>query len=68
MIKLAIKSHRDRLGLTQKELANLLGVTENTVANWENGRSGFEQFARVVLLCNTLNCEAKDLIEEAIAS
>ncbi len=67
MIKLAIKTHRDRLGLTQKELADLLSVTENTIANWENGRSGFDQFARIVLLCNALNCEAKDLIEEAIA-
>jgi transcriptional regulator with XRE-family HTH domain len=25
--------------ITQKELANLLGVTENTIANWEQGRS-----------------------------
>ena len=64
MIKLAIKQHRDRLGLTQRELANRLGVTENTIANWESGRSGFKQFAQTVLLCNALNCQPKDLITE----
>lgn len=67
MIKLNIKTHRDRLGISQSELAKMLGVTVNTVANWENGRSGFKQFAGVVLLCNTLNCSPDDLTEEAIA-
>lgn len=28
---------RDRLGLTQKELAAYLGVHENTIHNWEKG-------------------------------
>ena len=67
MIKLAIKAHRDRLGLSQKELAEMIGVTENTIANWEQGRSGFKQFARVVLLCHALNC-SPDELTEAIAS
>jgi DNA-binding XRE family transcriptional regulator len=30
---------RKELGLTQRDIAVALGVTEDTVANWENGRS-----------------------------
>lgn len=33
----ALRSLRDRLGLTQAQLGNLLGVTRNTVARWEMG-------------------------------
>ena len=32
-----VKKIRDAKGLTQKELANLCGVTIRTVQNWENG-------------------------------
>ena len=34
-----IRSHRERLGLDQKTLAQLTGVSANAVSNWENGRS-----------------------------
>lgn len=30
---------REVLGLTQKDIADELGVTEQTVRNWEHGRS-----------------------------
>lgn len=32
-----IKLRRQELGLTQKEVANLVGVTEATVSRWESG-------------------------------
>jgi transcriptional regulator with XRE-family HTH domain len=54
---------RDQAGLTQRELALLLGVTETTVANWERGRSGLEWIDRVIRLCKALNCNLEDLIE-----
>ena len=34
-----IKAIRSRFGLTQKELADVAGVTENAVSKWENGYS-----------------------------
>ena len=34
-----IKELRERKSLTQSELANLIGVNENTINDWENGKN-----------------------------
>ncbi|MBD2211889.1 helix-turn-helix transcriptional regulator [Nostoc linckia FACHB-104] len=52
---------RKRSDLTQRELANLIGVTETTVRNWENNRSGVEWFERIAKLCTALNCTPNEL-------
>lgn len=54
---------REETGLTQLELSQLLEVTENTVANWEKGRSGLEWIERVIKLCKIFDCVVEDLIE-----
>lgn len=54
---------REQAELTQLELSQLLDVTENTVANWEKGRSSLEWIERVVKLCRLFNCIPEDLIE-----
>ncbi len=54
---------RDRANLTQRALALHLGVTENTIQNWEKGKAGSEQIVRVIKLCQALNCDLKDLID-----
>lgn len=38
MINKNIKEFRRKRGLTQKQLADLLGVSQNAVYNWENGK------------------------------
>ncbi len=43
-----IKKRRERAGLTQDELADLIGVTKQTVSNWETGRHKPSKF---VLQC-----------------
>lgn len=53
---------RDRVHLTQRALALHLGVTENTIQNWEKGKAGFEPILRVVKLAHCLGCDLKDLI------
>jgi transcriptional regulator with XRE-family HTH domain len=63
-IKLKITELREAAGLTQKELADLSGTTETTVANWEHERTGVEQIVRVAKICKALNCLPWDLYEE----
>ena len=38
MDALEIKQHRERLGLTQKELADLIGASRETIINYEKGK------------------------------
>jgi transcriptional regulator with XRE-family HTH domain len=53
---------REKTGLTQRELALMVGVTETTIANWERGRSGLDWIERLIKLCDALNCDLGDLI------
>lgn len=39
MLKISLKSARVNADYTQKEVAKILGVSNKTVANWENGLS-----------------------------
>ncbi|UKP01379.1 helix-turn-helix transcriptional regulator [Nostoc sp. UHCC 0870] len=54
---------REQIGLTQLELAQLLDVTENTVANWEKGRGSLEWIDRVIKLCKIFRCTPDILVE-----
>jgi transcriptional regulator with XRE-family HTH domain len=58
---------REAAGITQRELSQIVGVTETTIANWERGRSGLEWIDRLIKLCQALNCELDDLIEYDVA-
>ena len=49
-------------GLTQLEVSQSLGITENTYANWEKGRTGLEMIERVVKLCKLFNCSVEQLL------
>jgi transcriptional regulator with XRE-family HTH domain len=55
---------REQAGITQRELALILSVTETTIANWERGRSGLDWIDRINKLCKALNCNLEDLITE----
>jgi transcriptional regulator with XRE-family HTH domain len=54
---------RKKVEITQRQLAEKVGVTETTVRNWENNRSGVEWFERVSKLCNALECSPNELFQ-----
>ncbi|MGK7894296.1 MAG: helix-turn-helix transcriptional regulator [Xenococcus sp. (in: cyanobacteria)] len=53
---------RKKAGLTQAQLAVFIGVTPNTIQNWEKD-SGLDQLEKYLKLCEVLGCELSDLIE-----
>jgi transcriptional regulator with XRE-family HTH domain/mannose-6-phosphate isomerase-like protein (cupin superfamily) len=55
---------RERTGLTQLELAQKIGVSENTIANWEKG-SASKWIYHLKKLCNVLQCDLEDLEPES---
>ncbi|MEI7970109.1 MAG: helix-turn-helix domain-containing protein [Betaproteobacteria bacterium] len=61
-----LRSHRARLGLTAVELGRLLGVSAQTVHNWEGGKSvpRANQMPAIAALRKTGKREAKRLTGE----
>ncbi len=57
-----ISELRQKSGLTQRELAYIVGVTETTIRNYEKGRSILEWIERIIRLCKALDCQPEDLI------
>ncbi len=57
-----IVSLRKQGSLSQRDIAHTLGITDQTVSNWEQGRSEPRLTIRqVVLLCRILDCSLTDL-------
>lgn len=53
-----LRELRENAGITQVELGRSLGVRQNTISNWENGRSrpGVEKTAKIAeILGVTIN-------------
>ncbi|NER99904.1 MAG: helix-turn-helix transcriptional regulator [Symploca sp. SIO1B1] len=55
---------RQEKGLTQRQIAEALGVDVSTVRNWEKSRDGVKMFVRVAKLCDLFDCQPTDLYEE----
>lgn len=53
---------RKQRGLSQRSLAEAIGATEITIANWERGRSGLDWIERLIRLCDALDCKITELI------
>ena len=54
-IKNIIKSHRLAAGLTMKELADKVGVSEATISRWESGNIATMKQSKIASICKALN-------------
>ena len=56
-----ISQKRKELGLTQKELAEIIEVTDKSVSKWERG-NGLPDVTRLKPLCDALKVSLNELI------
>lgn len=60
MIRMTVRALRVNKGLTQSELAKMLGVNKKTVGAWENGKS-MPSLDKVEPLCSILGVKYDDV-------
>ncbi|NER82776.1 MAG: helix-turn-helix transcriptional regulator [Leptolyngbya sp. SIO1D8] len=52
---------RSAKNLTQRQLADMVGVDPSTIRNWERDRGGVETFVKLAKLCKALECDISEL-------
>lgn len=62
VITISIKSQRLKLGLSQAELAERVGVDQTAVSQWENGIG--PKRSRLAEVAKALECSVEDLLNE----
>lgn len=60
MNTLRLKEFRESKNMSQRELADLLGITQAYYWKWESGKS-FPNAKQIILLCKVLECSPNDL-------
>lgn len=58
-----IRMHRERLGMTQQKLADIMGVTRTTVTMWELGLN-MPTLRTLIKLAEVFGIKASDLVDE----
>lgn len=62
-----IRKYRERKGISQRELADLIGVSNSRISNWENGinRPDADILAD---LCRVLNVSPSELLDVRLST
>ncbi|MFR5610393.1 MAG: helix-turn-helix domain-containing protein [[Clostridium] innocuum] len=63
---MTLKAKRRELGLSQKELAELLSVDQTAISQWERGKTS-PRLSKCIELAKILNCNLDELIINTIA-
>ena len=59
-----VKEIRNKIGLTQGELAVKIGVNQNTVSQWETGER-VPRADKLIQLAEILGCTVDELLKDA---
>lgn len=62
-VKDLIRNKRLELGLTMKELADRVGVSEGTVSRWEAGKISNMKRDKIALLARVLGIQPEEIME-----
>lgn len=60
-----IRNHRKKIGLSQKELGKKLGVSQQHIAQYENGKR-IPKLETLIKISEALDCEVSDIDENII--
>lgn len=60
---MGIASRRKKLGLSQNDLAKMLGVDQTAVHNWEHGKA-MPTAKRLPAIAKILECTVDELLQE----
>jgi cro-like protein, phage associated len=61
-VKLTLKAARVNAGLTQKQLASLMGISETTMIKWEKSNGKDIKLGEFKKLCKILKVDTNQLI------
>lgn len=63
----AIKVHLDKVleerGMTSKELAEMIGITQANLSILKTGKAKGLRFSTLMAICEILDCQPADLLE-----
>lgn len=62
MINNMLKERRLELGLTMKQVAEAVGVSEGTISRWESGEISNMKRSRIAALAKILNMKPSDIV------
>ena len=67
VIVIGIAARRASAGLTQKQLAEKIGVDQSAVAQWETGICGPRK-DRMKLVADALGCSVSELLDDLLSN
>lgn len=60
-MQITMRAARINVGLTQEEASKQLGISENTLRNWESGKSA-PRASKIPDICRLYKCSIENII------